>query len=269
MVNRETTPTALATALTGRTPLFGMHIPENRYGQVLVEVGDDLDPREFTNADYSAFSYYTGKVVMDRSPVFTGFPSDTTITQLKHLCAPLGVSGAVSLAHIVGVTPEAPTAEAAFLGRKPEEKIIVGKRELNRTYGDLCTATEEKVDAVVFGCPNATVEEIKGIAELLKGKKIHDGVRLLIGTPEPLRILAERMGLTDVVESAGGLVVSDMCPTVAVGILGPEIGVHVVASNCSKCAHYTTAFSSGKVKAWFGGARQCINAAMTGKWGGE
>ena len=263
-VNRETIPTALAASITGRTPEFGMHKPENRYARVQVNLGDDLKPEEFTRSDYSALGYYAGRIAQDRNVVFTGLPQDMSVGKLKTLLAPLGVSGAVMLAHVVGVTPEAPTLEAALLGRKPEDTIKVGKKELEEVYQMLTTATEEKADIAVFGCPHAPLDEIIEIAQLLDGKKIRDDAILVIGTAAPIKLLAERMGLTDIVERSGGLIVSDVCPyalPLSASRSGIELkqSIDIVATDCTKCAHYVGA-GGGKIK--YGNASDCISAVM-------
>jgi len=264
-VNRETAPTALATAVTGRTSEFGMHKAENRYAQLRVDLGEDVKPAELSRSDYSALGYYTGRIARDRNVVFNGFPRDLSVSLLKTLLAPLGVSGAVMLAHVVGVTPEAPTLEAALLGRKPEEQITVGKKELREVYSTLTTATEEKADIAVFGCPHAPLDEIIEIAKALDGQKIRDDAFLLIATAEPIKILADRMGITDVVERSGGLIVSDMCPH---GFLSPVYvtgdiqlrqSIKTIATDCTKCAHYRGAQG---VKIKYASARECIRSVM-------
>lgn len=264
-VNRESGPTALATALTGKTPLYGMHLPENRYGQALIELKDDLDPGAFTYADYNALSYGVGKMVVDKIPVFLGLPPNMSITQLKYLCAPLGVSAGIPMFHAVGITPEAPTVEAALGGRKPEMTIAVGRKEIDGTFKELCSATEPKVDYVFLGCPHVTIPEMEEIARLLQGKRVKSGVLLVIGTAEPLRLLAQEMGLVDVIQDAGGMVVSGMCSAGSFLRRGVPKGFHVgvVATNAAKAAHY---LKVGGVQVWFGTMPECIEAAIRGKW---
>ena len=245
-LNRETGPTSLASAITGRTPEFGMHKPENRYAQVQVDLDGSLEADEFTTSDYGALGYYVGKIAGDRSSVFTNIPENISMTHLKYLLAPLGVSGAAMLAHIVGVTPEAPTLEAALLGRKPEEKIEVGKGILDEVYQMLNTATEEKADIAVFGCPHAPLEEIIKIAHLLEGKKIRDDAFLLIATAVPIKLLADRMGITNIVEKSGGLIIKDTCPHIFLypdyqKALGIRQRINIMATDSAKCAHYAGA----------------------------
>ncbi len=263
-VNRETVPTALAAAITGRTPDFGMHNGDNRYAQVQVDLGEDLKPEKFTRADYSALGFYAGRIAEDRNVVFTGLPQDISVGKLKTLLAPLGVSGAVMLAHVVGVTPEAPNLDAALLGRKPEESIRVGKKELQEIYNMLNTSTERKADAAVFGCPHAPLEEIVEIAQFLDGKKIRDSAFLLIATAKPIKVLADRMGLTDIVEKSGGLIVSDMCPYLfMLPRLATEIGlkqsISTIATDCTKCAYYA---GTQGLKIKYENVSNCVSAVM-------
>ncbi|MBA7683679.1 hypothetical protein ES703_92059 [subsurface metagenome] len=265
MVNRESGPTALATALTGKTPLYGMHLPENRHGQALIELKDDLDPGAFTYADYNALSYQVGKMVVNKIPVFLGLPQNISITQLKYLCAPLGVSAGIPMFHAVGITPEAPTVEAALGGKKAEMTVEVGKKEINMTFEELCSANERAINYVFLGCPHVTIPEIKEIARLLQGKKINSDVIFIIGTAEPLRLLAQEMGLVDVIQDSGGIVVSGMCSAGSFLRRGVPEGfkVGVVATNAAKAAHY---LKVAGVQVWFGTMQKCIDAAIKGKW---
>ena len=72
-------------------------------------------------------------------------------------------SGGVEMYHIAGVTPEAPSIEAAFGGRKPLEVIPYGRAERRRTYDNLNSkASDPQVDYVMLGCPHYSLEQIKG-----------------------------------------------------------------------------------------------------------
>ena len=268
MVNRESGPTSLATALTGKTPLYGLHLPENRRAQALVELKDDINPRDFDYADYNALSYYVGKEVKDKIPVFKNLPKDITITQLKYLCAPLGVSSGLPMLHAVGITPEAPTLEAALRGQKEEMKLEVGRREVEQTFEALCTAKDEKVNIVLFGCPHATVEEMAEIAQMLEGKKLHEDVKLVVATSEAFGAMVQEMGIVGAIEDAGGLVATGMCvgTNFLVGRLPREIGLETVATNSAKAASY---LGAAGVKVWFGNTKQCVTAALEGRWKGR
>jgi hypothetical protein len=124
-------------AITGRAPAVGLHLTANRAGQVLVRLRDI--PRSVQQDDtfYPVLGHWIGKIASDRIPVVEGLTVPPTEDQLKALGAAAASSGAVALFHIVGVTPEAPTREAAFQGRPPEEITEVTMSALRKARREL------------------------------------------------------------------------------------------------------------------------------------
>lgn len=259
--NREGAISALASAIAGRTSLFGYHLDENRYGKVLVRLSDEIDPRVASLSDYSVIGQYVGRTVGADIPVFVNLPSNLSTSQLKTLGASLAVKGATALFHVVRVTPKARKLEDALGGDKTVEKIVVGKEELRETSEELTTATEGPIDAVCIGCPHCTLEELIHVTKLLKGKKVYDGVRLWVCSARSVQALAERMGYTDIIEQAGG-VVTDICMPATAPL--DELGIKVVATNSGKAVFYT--LGSTKAQLFFGNLQECIDAAVSGKW---
>jgi predicted aconitase len=266
-VNRETGPTALAVAVTGVTPNYGMHLADNRKGQALFELAKSLDVEAFSDADYNALGYYAGRMAVEKIPVFKGLSTRMSETDLKYLCVPLAVSAGIPMIHVVGVTPEAMTLEQAFGGKKPEQTVIVGKSELQMSYEMLNTARQNSFDYVAIGCPHCSLEELRKITNLLRGRKVSSNVILFVAMSAIKFELARRMKIIKEIENAGGVVVKGMCPGASIfGRYGQELGVNVVATNSAKNAHYIGAHSGGKVKTLFGSLEQCIEAAISGKW---
>lgn len=266
-LNRETGPTALAVAVTGVTPNYGMHLDEGRRGEVLFELNSDLDSRQFTDADFNALGYFAGHLAAERIPVLNGLHRGMSETDLKYLCVPFAVSAGIPMVHIVGVTPEAPTIEEAFGGERPKERISVGQKELQWSYDRLNTATTDEVEYVAIGCPHCSLEELRRAAQLLNGQKIHSRVVLLIAASTIKYELAKRMGIVQKIENCGGVVVRGMCPGASIfGRYGKELGIRTVATNSSKNAHYMGAHSGGYVKTHFGTLDQCIESAVAGRW---
>ncbi|MEM3402682.1 MAG: aconitase X catalytic domain-containing protein, partial [Candidatus Hadarchaeales archaeon] len=97
--NREGGPSALAAALCGVTPNYGLHLTENRRPTMLIEVKEELK----TNADFGALGYHVGKIVKDGIPYFRGI-KEADVDQLKALGAAMAASGAVALYHVEGIT---------------------------------------------------------------------------------------------------------------------------------------------------------------------
>ncbi len=206
--NRESSPSALAAAVIGKTPEYGFHLEENRRGTVLVDVEATLKG-EF---DWGLLGWYVGKRVGSEIPVFrlNNLRKRPTAEQQLYLGAELNTSGAVSMYHIPGVTPEAPSLEVAFGGRKPSFEISVEDRHLEETQEEI-SEKSGKINLVLLGCPHYTLEQIREAATLLHGKKIHPDVSFWICTGFPTMELAKRSGYLDVIETAGAHLVADTC----------------------------------------------------------
>lgn len=257
----------LASAITGKAPECGLHLTENRWGKILIEVDKEFGAEDFDSAFYGVLGYWAGKVCVDQIPVFVGLPENMTYRAVEYMSVGPIIGGSVGMFHVVGVTPEAPTLEAAFGGRRLEKKFVFGKRELQEVYEELNTATKSKVDMVCLGCPHCSLQELITIARLLEGKRVAKDVRLWVATSEINYMLAQRMGLIDCIEGAGGFVNSNICA--GTGFLlqfAGSLGVEVVANNGLTLAGQVTQGTRGKIGARFGNIERCINAAIIGKW---
>jgi predicted aconitase len=228
--NREGGPSALAAALCGVTPDYGLHRDENRHPHIQIDVTADLKYM----ADYGALGYYVGKQVQNKIPFFTGLGAPGT-DQLKTLGAAMAASGAVALYHAEGITPEAPLVESKGL-----EKLEVGKAEIDQTFDTLNTGT--KPDIVIIGCPHASLAEIRMLAERVEGKHLKKPV--WICTARVNKEAATLMGYTDKIEGAGGKIVADTCCVVA-----PieEMGYRSTGVNSGKAANYLPGFCDQNV----------------------
>lgn len=268
-LNRETGPTALEVAVTGVTPNYGLHLEENRKGQIVFELNKEIDPIALTDSDLNALSYFAGSVAVEKIPIFNGLNRPISETDLKYICVPLAVTAGISMIHIVGVTPEAPTLEAALGGNKPENVVLVGKKELRSSYDRLNTAMTDDLEYMAIGCPHCPISELQEIVRLLKRRKVHPNVVLFVATSTVKYDLAVRMGIVNEIEKTGAVVVKGMCPGASIfGRYGKELNVRYVASNSSKNVHYMGAHSGGFVKTHFGSLETCIESAIAGKWRG-
>jgi hypothetical protein len=263
--SRDSVPANVATSVTGRAPFIGMAIKHNRYAQVLVEL-DRLDSENFTNADYGALGYYIGGKTGSKNVVINGLKA-LTLEQFRYLVSPMPVSGATTICHVVGVTPEAKTLDEALGGGKPEEVITVGKDQVKEAVDKLTTAHSDKVDLVKLGCPHCSIIELRNIASLLDGKKVHPNVRLFVATAKQIYVLAEAMGYVDIIKQAGGVFTNTCLGSQdPFNFIGPDLGVKVVATNSARSAHYSARTSGGEIKLLYGSMKQCIDSVITGKW---
>jgi len=228
--NREGGPSALAAAICGLTPNYGLHLDENRKPDVVVKVNADLT----FSSDFGALGYHVGKQVKNKIPYFKGI-KDANTDQLKALGAAMAASGAVALYHAEGLTPEASLMETTGL-----ETIDVGKDELGQTYEKLNTG--KLPDIVILGCPHASLREISALAKRLEGKKLKKPI--WICTSRLMKEAATRMGYNDVIEAAGGQIVADTCMVVS-----PieEMGFETTGVNSGKAANYLPGFCKQSV----------------------
>ena len=121
--------------------------------------------------------------------------------------------------------------------------------------------TDRKVDYVMLGCPHYTIEQIWEAAQLLEGRKVHENSALWIFTPRAIKEIANRNGYTQIIEAAGGKLMTDSCSAMSRAV---PPGTKVVALDSAKQAHYLPAILG--LQAWFGTTAQCIDAACTGQW---
>ncbi|MFS0862009.1 aconitase X [Fredinandcohnia sp. 179-A 10B2 NHS] len=260
--NREGGPSALASSLTGRTPLYGFHLTENRYGKVLVKLEAELNDM----TDYGTLGYFVGKQVGQDTPVFEGMPKSPTLDEQKALSAALASSGSVSMFHSVGITPEAPTLEAAFGGNEPEKVLVFTEAEKQKAVAELDKEPTDHVDWIQIGCPNASVEEIKAVAEALEGKVVHPDVTLWVTTSQAMYAMAARVGYVQAIEEAGGTVIRETCPFLArTRQFAPEKGYKTLTTNSAKMAFYAPGMFG--LPAHFGNLEKVMKAAITGTWG--
>lgn len=257
--NIEGLHSAFAAAITGKIPNWGMHLDENRYGSVLVDVEVDMTNLQ----EWYLLGYYVASKVGLDLPVYKNINDRQDLTKLMALCA-AGISGgSIVMHHLVGLTPEAPTVETALGGKKPKYELCFGEAERREAYAKLNRTTKDNVEVVALGCPHCTLEYMRKIAEKLDGKKIHDGTKLFLTTNSMIKAMADIQGYTAVIEKAGGLILQDSCCLELA--LSPDT---VFVTNSSKMAHYAPG-ATGLKNTLFGTLDECIDAALTGKWRGE
>jgi len=251
--NREAAQSALAAGIIGKTPLYGLHVKENRKGTCQVDVKASLKD-EF---DYTLLGYAVGKLVGYGIPVLTGLSGQPTTEELINFCAMSNVPGAISMFYMPGFTVEASTVKEAFQGDMPKDKFMVTDSDLKNVYKELQT-TSGKIDFVMLGCPHYTLKQVEEAAELLKGKKLHKGVSFWICTSATTKLLAERAGLVGTIEKAGGNVVVDTCIDEPCWI---SYYGGVGMTDSPKCAYYRR-FKEAIVSR----LEDCVDAAVEGKW---
>ena len=221
--NREGGPSALAAAITGRTPLYGLHLEENRRADFLVKVDASLKD----GADFGALGYLVGKEIQKGIPYFRGI-LHASADQLKALGASMAAYGSIAIYHVDKITPEARFQEP----KEIRDRMEVTREDIERAYEEISSDLEE-VDLIAIGCPHASIDEILWVYRTLNGRRLK--VEMWIFASKPVKNLAERTGLAKKLGELNVKIVEDTCPVVAPMA---EMGIKKVAVNSGKAAFY-------------------------------
>ncbi len=202
--NREGGPSALAAALTGRTPEYGLHLLENRSPRLTIQI----DASVHGTSNFGALGKVIGEqIAVSKSiPYITGIPA-ASLEELKSFCASLATYGGAALFHMEDITPE------AGLYPVPEVAIHVNQADIEAAISSLNDATEAEVDFVSLGCPHLSLPEIAHLASLLEGKQVHK--EFWVTTARSTKEAADRLGYAHIIEAAGAKFACDTCCVVA------------------------------------------------------
>jgi len=241
--NREGGPSALAASLTGRTPLYGLHLRENRVPTVAVDVEAQLRRPE----DFATMGYFVGRAVKDGLPRFRGVKR-AALEDLKTLSAALASSGGVAMFHIEGLTPE------SALRAKGLETLTFTGKELAETRSML--NDDGTPDFVSVGCPHCSLTELATLAKLLSGRRVRR--EFWVCCSREVKRQGDEAGHSRVIEKSGAKFALDTCMVVAPV---EELGFKVVATNSAKACHYVR---NAGLKVRFMSLEQCVEEATRG-----
>ena len=204
--NFEGGPSALAAALTGRTPRYGYHLDAPRRATRRFRLAER--PRDLSEwgalggiVGRACGSYWEVPLIEGVGEIAGEAPGSDA---LKHFGAAMASYGSTALFHMPGITPEAPreagALPAATIGRAEIDAFVAA-------YG----AAGDAVDVVVFAAPQLSLVEMAAVAEALDGRRVHDRTTLLVATSPEIKHAADRMGLTRRIEASGAVVAAGIC----------------------------------------------------------
>lgn len=238
--NREGGPSALAAAIIGKTPNYGMHKAENRNPSLIVELEQPLR----NDLEYGALGILLGRVLKDRIPLIKGVenaPND----MLKQLGAALASTGMTNMFHY-------------HINQKVEnlEKMTVGATDIKRAIEELTTSGGKKPDLIFLGCPHCSINEIKQIATYLNGKKMARSLEVWICVSPFIKEKAK--GYIYKIEQSGAKVLTGTC---AVVTWTDKLGIETIMTNSAKTAHYAPTLNKAKVI--LAPLKECLKTAIT------
>jgi len=246
MTNRESGISALAAAIIGKTPRYGMHVKEERVPKVRVKLKVKL--RE--PSDFGALGYIISKKIGGEVPWIEGI-KNAGIEELKMLSASIATYTGLPIFHIPGITAEWRDFDV------PREVVEIDDIDMKDAY-EYLSESFDGIDLVWIGCPHTTVEELRKIARLLEGKSVK--TELWITTSRRVRQEAEKLGYIKIIGGAGAKVICDTCVVVA-----PLKGkFKTLVTNSAKACYYCRGVNNFMVKV--ANLEKCIEAALKGIW---
>jgi predicted aconitase len=206
-----------------------------------------------------AVGHIVGRRCGERIPAIVGLPPGTAEDELKALGAVAASSGAVAMFHAIGLTPEAPTLEAALGGEAPDETIRLGRDDLRIAAAQLSTVpVGTRLAAVSLGTPHFSLAEFARLMPLVDGAPF--AVDVYVNTGRDTLAEIERRGWAERLRAAGVTLVVDTC-TYVTAVMKDLSGA--VMTNSGKWAYYAPANLGIEVA--FGSLADCIASARAAR----
>ncbi|WP_142781477.1 aconitase X [Agrobacterium sp. T29] len=244
----------LCIAMTGRAPLSGVYLEENRRPQRIVNVAL---PQGVDDAFWPLIGYLAGKAAPDCIPLLRGLgPAKPSRDDLKALCAAFGTTSAAPMLHIEGVTPEAalPPLETADIVTVSPSDMAAGWSLLNEG--------PEEVQLVAIGSPHASLEECRALAAEFAGRRRHADVAVIVTAGQQVIDAAGQDGTLQSLRDSGVQVLPDLCWCSISEPVFPT-KTRALMTNSGKYAHYGPGLSGRAVR--FGSLADCVESALTGR----
>jgi len=247
----------ICAALTGRVPFAGLHRDEARRAGLVVTLEGISERLLASDALYPVLGHVLGREAGSEVAAIVGLPADTSEDRMKALGAAAASSGSVAMVHAVGITPEAPTLEAATGGEEVRELRVTTAR-LRAARDELSTDAPERLGAVSVGTPHASLAQLERLAALLGAAEPE--VPLYVNVGREVLAVAEGRGLVPRLESLGVRVVSDTCTYISPVM--DEVNGSVMTDS-AKWAWYAPANLG--VDVVIGGLEECVRSAVAGR----
>jgi predicted aconitase len=215
--NRESAVSALASALTGKTVFSDLHIDKNRKPTFAVRIMLHRKKQLSGPVDYGILGYYAGNHT-NGVIEFQGMRGARSLAESKALCAAIGTvgsSGMFTIGRTMGL-----------------ETIDFTEKEYEDTFDEV--SDSETGGAIVFGCPQMTLEELYELSKRLEGK--HFKKKCIVFCSSKIYELAKSRGYADYIEKAGATFVRDACADFTPLI--SSLRVDSIVTDSTKGAHY-------------------------------
>lgn len=250
----------VCTGLVQRAPWAGLHTDEGRRGNVLIDLTALPEALRQTEIFCHVLGHLMGNLVGSAIPVIKGLPKETTADSLKAISAAGASSGGIAMFHAVGITPEAPTVEAAFQGDSRHQTITVTPEMIIEARDSLSSATEGSLNMVALGTPHFSYTEFERLVRLLDGRRVHQDVTFYVSTSRYVAHRVQQAGWKDPLQKAGVKVIVDTCTYFSPAVRACQ---GRVMTNSAKWAYYAPGMLPVTVA--FGTLDDCVTSAVYGE----
>jgi len=258
--NFESGPAAMAAGMTGRVPEYGFQLDRHRRGTFVVEVATGLDDL----AEWGALGKLVGESHQSyfAVPVFTGVRRAPTADELKHLGTSLASYGSMAMYHMVGVTPEATTLKAALGGSRPSGRMRITRADIERVFRSYRNP-DGSCNFVVFSGPQLSLLEMRRLAQLFEGRRVHAGTTVFATTGNGVISQARALGYAQALEAAGVTILEGVCVYILQNLS------HMRAANCwtnmiSNSAKIVNTITAHKFNTILRRTEDCVEIACSG-----
>jgi predicted aconitase len=211
--NKESSLSALASAVTGKAPYSDLRINSIRDPKIKIKVETELN----TELDYGVLGYFSGKSVKESCVSFGDHTSNIDMYRTKSLAAALGTSGACGM-----------FSNKVING----ERISFGKEEAKSVIDELNTT--ESGDVIALGSPQLGMYELNLLSDMIGDKKFSK--KCMIFCPRSIYEKASNSGIAQRLENAEANLVCDACTCLSPLLTHEEYDG--VITNSVKAAHY-------------------------------
>ena len=236
--NREGGPSALASAIIGKTPNCGVHVDEKRTPNVSVKVEAPLR----NETQFGALGIHLGKIMGEKIPAIRGLKNPSR-NALKQFGAGLATTGMTNMFHY-----NVPVQSKGL------EEITVEAADIESTIESLTTSSS-KPDLVFLGCPHCSANELKLIEHLTEDRKVKHGVEFWVCTS--CHIAKKMRNTVRKIEKTGGHLLEGVCTVVS---WTEKLGVKTIMTNSAKTAYYAPTLN--KAQTILAPMKQCLKAAF-------
>lgn len=252
----------ISIALTSRAPKGGPHVQHNRLASLVVNI-PSFQAEDIDDSFFPLLGYHVGTLATREIPVVTGMESlAPTLDDLKAFGAAFATVSSAPMFHILGVTPEAPTLDAAVRQGLDLHSIDIQLGDLLACWDSLNSALKDQpVDLISLGNPHFSLTEIEKLAELFKGRTKLNEVSMMVTCGRATYAKACRAGLVDELNAVGVQFITDTCWCMITEPTIPK-SANAIMTNSGKYAHYGPGLTGKRF--YFGSVARCVEVACGG-----